>query len=67
MPEYEIRVRGHLDPSWSTWFADLNIEPTTDGETILRGRIVDQTALHGVLSRIRDLALELLSLRQVND
>ena len=66
MPEYEIRVRGPLDSSWSTWFDGLTVEPTGRGETILTGHIVDQTALHGILARIRDLALELLSLRRLD-
>ena len=67
MPEYEIRLRGHLDPSWSTWFSDLTIQPTGGGDTILSGLVVDQAALHGVLMRIRDQALELLSLRRLDD
>jgi hypothetical protein len=67
MPEYEIRLRGRLDPSWSTWFNDLTVQPTGGGDTILSGLIVDQAALHGVLARIRDQALELLSLRRLDD
>ena len=66
MPEYEIRLRGRLDPSWSTWFGDLAVQPTGSGETILSGPLVDQAALHGVLARIRDQALELLSLRRLD-
>jgi hypothetical protein len=66
MPEYEIRLRGHLDPSWSAWFDDLTVRPAADGQTILCGVVVDQTALHGVLARIRDQALELLSLRRLD-
>jgi hypothetical protein len=67
MPQYEICVRGRLDPSWSTWFGDLEVSPTGAGDTLLRGRLVDQTALHGVLARIRDQALELLSLRRLDE
>ena len=67
MPEYEIRLRGRLDPSWSTWFSDLSVQPAAGGETILSGLVVDQAALHGVLARIRDQALELLSLRRLDD
>jgi hypothetical protein len=66
MPQYEIRLRGRLDPTWSVWFGDLAVQPTGGGETILRGLIVDQAALHGVLQRIRDQALELLSLRRLD-
>jgi hypothetical protein len=67
MPDYEIRLRGRLDPSWSSWFGDLTIQPTGSSETILSGRIIDQTALHGILARIRDQALELLSLRRLDE
>ena len=67
MPEYEIRLGCHLDPSWSAWFGDLTVRPAADGQTILSGVVIDQTALHGVLARIRDLALELLSLRRLDE
>jgi hypothetical protein len=66
MPEYEIRLRGRLDPSWSAWFSDLAVQPTGGGETILRGLVVDQAALHGILGRIHDQALELLSVRRLD-
>ena len=66
MPEYEIRLRGHLDPSWSAWFGDLTVQPVAEGQTILSGLLIDQTALHGFLVRIRDQALELLSLRRLD-
>jgi hypothetical protein len=58
---YDIRVQGHLDPSWSSWFAGLTITNEVEGEAILSGMVVDQTALHSVLARIRDLGLPLLS------
>jgi hypothetical protein len=67
MPEYEIRLRGQLDPSWSTWFNDLTVQPMDSGETLLHGLLIDQAALHGVLAHIRDQALELLSLRRLDD
>ncbi|MBV9323846.1 MAG: hypothetical protein JO352_08685 [Chloroflexi bacterium] len=67
MPQYEIRLRGRLDPSWSTWFSDLAVCPTPSGETVLRGPVVDQAALHGVLARIHDLSLELLSVRRLEE
>jgi hypothetical protein len=67
MPNYEIRLRGRLDPGWSVWFSELAVQPTNNGETILSGPVVDQAALHGVLARIRDLALELLSLRRLDE
>ena len=58
---YEIRVRGHLDTRWAAWFDGLTLTHTTDGITVLHGLIVDQAALHGVLHRLADLGLILLS------
>ena len=66
MPRYEIRLRGRLDPSWSDWFDGLAVSPTGTGETLLRGLVVDQAALYGILLRLRDLSLELLSLRRLD-
>jgi hypothetical protein len=59
---YRITIKGHLDPEWSDWFDGLTITPVGNGETILTGPLIDQTALHGVLIKIRDLGLPLLSL-----
>ncbi len=59
---YQIVVKGHLDSERSEWFDGLTITLVDNGETILTGPIVDQTALHGVLIKIRDLGLPLLSL-----
>ena len=59
---YRIVIKGHLDRDWSDWFDGLNITMVDNGETILSGPVVDQTALHGVLIKIRDLGLPLLSL-----
>jgi len=59
---YQIVVKGHLDSEWSDWFDGLTITLVDNGETILSGPIVDQTALHGLLMKIRDLGLPLLSL-----
>jgi hypothetical protein len=58
---YEIRVRGHLDGHWSGWFDGLTLAHGEDGTTIIRGPVADQAALHGLLERIRDLGLPLLS------
>ena len=62
---YQIVVKGHLDSEWSEWFDGLTITLVDRGETILAGPIVDQTALHGVLIKIRDLGLPLLSLTRI--
>lgn len=61
-PEYyTIRVRGHLDARWSEWFEGLTITHTAEGDTLLTGPVADQSALHGILARIRDLGLPLLA------
>ena len=61
---YEIKVRGLLDESWSDWLDGLSITPTDDGDTVLAGPVRDQCALHGLLIKIRDLGLPLLSVEQ---
>jgi hypothetical protein len=62
---YRIVIQGHLDREWSDWFEGLTITLADNGETILSGSIVDQTALHGLLIKIRDLGLPLLSLTRI--
>ena len=62
---YQIVVKGHLDSTWSDWFGGLTIALLENGETILSGEVVDQAALHGVLMKIRDLGLPLLSLTRI--
>jgi hypothetical protein len=57
---YRIRIRGHLDPSWSVWFDGLTVTPEDDGSTELVGPLVDQGALFGLLARLRDLGATLL-------
>jgi hypothetical protein len=63
--QYEIRVKGHLGPRWAAWFDGLSLTNEDDGTTVLRGAVVDQAALHGLLQRVRDLGLPLVSLTQV--
>jgi hypothetical protein len=65
MPIYEIRVQGRLDQRWSTWFDGLTISYEGEDSTVLRGSIVDEAALHGILSKVRDLALPLLAVNRV--
>jgi hypothetical protein len=62
MPEYyEIKIKGHLDPSWSDWFSGLQLSNLEADETLLSGMLPDQSALHGLLERIRDLNITLIS------
>ncbi len=65
MYTYEIRVQGQLDQHWSAWFNGMAISYDADGNTVLRGPLVDEAALHGVLSKVRDLALPLLAVNRV--
>lgn len=58
---YHIRIRGHLDGRWTEWFGGLTITLENNGDTLLTGPVVDQAALHGVLRKVRDVGLPLLS------
>ena len=62
---YEIRLKGHLDRRWAAWFDGLSISLESDGTTILDGSITDQAALHGLLLKVRDTGLPLVSVTQV--
>lgn len=62
---YEIRIEDGLDQSWATWFDGMAITYDTGGITVIRGQVVDQAALHGVLTRVRDLGLDLVSVRRI--
>jgi hypothetical protein len=64
---YEIRLRGHLGPDWDEWLEGMTVTLTESGETVLLGALADQTALHGLLSRIRDLNLPLLDVHMKTD
>ena len=59
----EIRIKGHLAPRWSEWFGGLDIEARPNGEGVLAGALPDQAALYGVLDRLRDLGIALISVR----
>ena len=61
MQRVEIRVKGQLDEHWSDWFDGLTITHTGQNETVLTGPIVDQAALHGLLTKLRDLGLPIVS------
>ncbi len=62
MPEYyEIKIKGHLDQRWSDWFENLELKHLEGNETLLSGFLLDQAALHGLIERIRDLNLTLIS------
>jgi hypothetical protein len=62
---YQIRLRGHLDRKWLAWFDGLTLTLEEDGNTRLTGPIIDQAALHGVLKKVRDLGLPLLSVNAI--
>jgi hypothetical protein len=64
--QYEIVIDGHLADRWSSWFDGLTIARNPDGTTVLRGFIVDQSALHGLLERLRDIGIPLIALRSVD-
>jgi hypothetical protein len=63
-PQYEIRVAGHLASRWSAWFDGLAIT-TDDDTTVIRGPVVDQAALHGLIQKLRDVGIPLISLTQL--
>jgi hypothetical protein len=63
---YQIRVRGVLDRRWSAWFDGLQLTSDDRGQTTIAGPVADQAALHGLLAKVRDLGLELLSVRRID-
>ena len=63
---YQIRIAGHLPPQWTEWFEGLTITREADGTTLLTGPMVDQAALYGLLKKVRDLGLPLISVNQVS-
>ncbi len=63
---YEIRLKGHLDSHWAAWFDGLSLTNQSDGTTTISGLIADQAALHGLLHKVRDIGLPLVSVMQVD-
>ena len=63
---YEIRLQGRLEARWAAWFGELSLTTENDGTTVLRGQVADQAALHGLLQKVRDLGLPLISVIHVD-
>jgi len=63
---YEIRVMGHLDQRWAAWFDGLSLTREKDGTTLVHGPVLDQAALHGLLTKLRDVGLPLISVARVD-
>jgi hypothetical protein len=64
---YELRIRGHLDDCWAEWFEGLVLIRESDGTTTLCGPVIDQAALHGLLAKVRDLGVTLISVHAIED
>jgi hypothetical protein len=62
---YQIRIKGHLGPQWADWFEGLTTTLEENGDTLLTGPVVDQAALHGLLKKVRDLGIPLISVIRV--
>ena len=63
---YEIRVKGHLNSRWAAWFDGLSLSTESDGTTIIHAPVADQAALHGLLQKVRDVGLPLVSVTQLD-
>ncbi len=64
-PQYEVRVAGQLASRWSAWFDGLTVTTADDGTTVIRGPVVDQAALHGLIQKLRDAGIPLISLTRL--
>ena len=64
--EYEIRLKGHIEPRWAAWFDGLSLTRERDGTTVTRCSVIDQAALHGLLSKVRDSGLPLIAVTQID-
>ena len=62
---YQIRIKGHLDRHWANWFEGLTITALDNGDTLLTGTVIDQAALYGLLRKVRDVGMPLLSVNRV--
>ncbi len=65
-PGYQLRVAEHLDDHWSAWFDGMTLSHEDDGTTVLRGTVIDQAELHGLLAKVRDLGATLISVTSTN-
>ncbi len=64
---YQIRIKGHLDKQWTDWFEGMTIALQDNGETLLTGPVIDQSALHGLIKKVRDLGMILISVQRVEN
>ena len=64
--QYEVRLKGHLEPRWSAWLDGLTLTQDSDGTTVIHGSVIDQAALHGLLQKVRDIGLPLVSVTRVD-
>jgi hypothetical protein len=62
---YEIRLKGHIDARWAAWFDGLDLSHAADGSTVIHGPVIDQAALHGLLQKVRDIGVPLLSVTRI--
>jgi len=62
---YQIRIKGHLDSQWTDWFGGMTITLEDNGDTVLTGKVIDQAALYGLIKKVRDLGMSLVSVNRV--